>query len=162
VASVTLLPGFYAAFYKGTRPGLQGLFNRAVRWWDNGRYSHCELVFSDGLSASSSFIDGGVRFKAIDYDNERWDIVQLPAQLEADARAWFEEHRGAGYGVMANVRFVLDFLSAERKQFNCSGAFAAALGVTDSWRFTPNMLAALLHSRAWFLSVCSFAPVGAP
>ena len=50
-----------AAFYKGTRPGLQGIYSRAVRAIDRGPYSHCELVFSDGLSASASYIDGGVR-----------------------------------------------------------------------------------------------------
>ena len=50
------------AFYKGTRPGWQGIYSRAVRVIDRGPYSHCELVFSDGLSASASYIDGGVRF----------------------------------------------------------------------------------------------------
>lgn len=44
-----------AAFYRGTRPGLQGIYSRAVRWIDRGPYSHSELVFSDGLSASEGF-----------------------------------------------------------------------------------------------------------
>ena len=52
-----------AAFYKATRPGWQGIYSRAVRWIDRGPYSHAELVFSDGLSASASYIDGGVRLK---------------------------------------------------------------------------------------------------
>lgn len=43
-----------AAFYKATRPGLQGIYSRAVRWIDRGPYSHSEPVFSDGLSASAS------------------------------------------------------------------------------------------------------------
>src|SRR3546814_7608950 len=40
-----------------------GIYSRVTRLVDGGPYSHCELVFSDGLSASASFIDGGVRFK---------------------------------------------------------------------------------------------------
>lgn len=43
-----------AAFYKSTRPGWTGLYNRIIRWWERGDYSHCELIFSDGLAASSS------------------------------------------------------------------------------------------------------------
>lgn len=57
------------AFYKATRPGLQGIFNVLVRWWTRGPYSHTELVLEErhGLSlcGSSSFIDGGVRLKWI-------------------------------------------------------------------------------------------------
>ena len=49
---------FQLALYKHTRPGLQGVYSRLVRLVDRGPYSHCELVFSNGLSASSSFIDG--------------------------------------------------------------------------------------------------------
>ena len=52
---------FSAAFYQGTRPGLPGLYNRLVRWLDRGEFSHCELVFGDGMSASASFMDHGVR-----------------------------------------------------------------------------------------------------
>ena len=76
-----------AAFYKATRPGLQGLYSRAARAVDRGPYSHCELVFSDGLSGSASYIDGGVRLKRIDFDPEHWDFIELPAHLEPAARA---------------------------------------------------------------------------
>lgn len=31
--------------YKSTRPGLQGIANRVIRWRLNGSYSHTELVF---------------------------------------------------------------------------------------------------------------------
>lgn len=67
-----------AAFYKATRPGWQGIYSRAVRVIDRGPYSHCELVFSDGMSGSASYIDGGVRLKRIDYDPAHWDFVELP------------------------------------------------------------------------------------
>ena len=67
-----------AAFYKETRPGLPGIYNRLVRWWTKSPYSHVELVVSTGRAWSSSFEDGGVRSKLIDLDPAKWDLVDLP------------------------------------------------------------------------------------
>jgi len=133
-----------AAFYSGTRPGLQGLYSRAVRWIDRGPYSHCELVFSDGLSASASWMDGGVRFKRIDYNPAHWDFIELPDAAEPYACEWFRANEGAPYDLMGNVRFVLPWLSDSEKGWFCSEAMAAALKIKEPWRFGPNGLAALL------------------
>ena len=133
-----------AAFYKGTRPGLQGIYSRAVRVIDRGPYSHCELVFSDGLSASASWVDGGVRFKQIDYNPAHWDFVALPEAAEPYARDWFEFNMGLPYDLMGNVRFVLPWLADSERGWFCSEAMAAALGWAEPWRFGPNGLAALL------------------
>lgn len=135
-----------AAFYNGTRPGFQGIYSRAVRWIDRGPYSHCELVFSDGMSGSASYIDGGVRFKQIDYNPAHWDFLDLPPSLEPYARDWFERNMGAPYDLMGNVRFVLPFLPDSQRGWFCSEAIAAALGWAEPWRFGPNGLSALLRS----------------
>lgn len=142
----TLQPSstFRAAFYVGTRPGLPGIYNRAVRGWERGKYSHCEMVFSDGMSASASYMDGGVRFKRIDYDPANWIFIDLPAHLEARAREWFMRHEDEAYDLMGNVHLVIGFVpQAERKKF-CSEALAAALGIRDAWRYGPNALASIL------------------
>ena len=82
------------AFYKGTRSGLSGLFNRLVRWWTRGPYSHCEVVFTDEpskdggvLCGSSSKLDGGVRLKFVVLDPEvtRGLPPKLTAATGADA-----------------------------------------------------------------------------
>ena len=135
-----------AAFYKATRPGLQGIYSRAVRWIDRGPYSHCELIFSDGLSGSASYIDGGVRLKRIDYDPAHWDFIELPAHLEPYARDWFERNAGAPYDLAGNVRFVLPWLPDSQDGWFCSEAEAAALRLREPWRLGPNGLAALLLS----------------
>ena len=137
-----------AAFYKGTRPSLQGIYSCAVRAIDRGLYSHCELVFSDGLSASASYIDGGVRFKAIDYSQhpEHWDFMDLPDEQEPYASDWFERNAGAPYDLMGNVRFVLPWLADSDKGWFCSEAMAAALKLKEPWRFGPNGLAAVLRT----------------
>ena len=137
-----------AAFYKGTRPGLQGIYSRAVRAIDRGLYSHCELVFSDGLSASASYIDGGVRFKDIDYRQhpEHWDFMALPDALEDYARDWFESNMGAPYDLLGNVRFVLPWLSDSERGWFCSEALGAALGWKEPWRYGPNGAAAMART----------------
>lgn len=131
---------FRAAFYKGTRPGLQGLYNIAVRCIAKGKYSHCELVFSDGLSASATFLDGGVRFKKIDYVPEHWDFIELPHFRETDARAWFERHEGKNYDVLGNIRFLFWQVAEDKRKWFCSEAIGEALRLPEAWRYDPNVL----------------------
>jgi hypothetical protein len=135
---------FRSAFYKGTHPGLPGLFNRAVRAFDNGQYSHQEIVFSDGMSASSSFLDGGVRFKKIDFDSANWDFVNLPLAWETDARHFFEINNGKAYDIMGDIWQVLGFVHLSTDKLMCSAACMEALGYTDSWRFRPNAAMSVL------------------
>lgn len=137
------------ALYKETRPGLQGLYSRLTRWIDRGPYSHCELVFTDGMSASSSFIDGGVRFKNIQYDPDHWDFVPLPDVLETAARDWFRGHCGQPYDLWGNVRFVLGFTRESKGAWFCSEAVMAALGFAEPYRYGPSGAAALLKRFAW-------------
>lgn len=132
------------ALYKSTRPGFQGIYSCITRWVDGGPYSHCELIFSDGLSASASFIDGGVRFKRIDYDSAHWDFIDLPASMEPAARQWFADHAGAGYDLIGNLRFVAWFIPHSKSRWFCSEAIAAALGMPDPWRYGPCGLAAAI------------------
>jgi hypothetical protein len=135
---------FRAAFYKGTRPGLPGLFNRFVRFWDRGQYSHMELVFNDGLSASSSFLESGVRFKKIDFDPTRWDFIDLPDERESAARAWFSAHAGKAYDYWADIRFMYGFAPSSKDKWMCSEACMEALGFKEAWRFSPNICKAVL------------------
>ena len=135
------------ALYKGTRLGWEGLYSRLVRWLDRGIYSHCELVFSAGVSASSSYIDGGVRFKIIDYRPGHWDFIEIPdptGEIEQRARAWFREHNGEPYDLWGNVRFAIGFARDSTGKSFCSEAVMAALGFPEAYRYGPSGMAALL------------------
>lgn len=142
---------FAVAFYKGTRPGIQGLYNILVRWWTRSPYTHCEMIFSDGLSASSSFLDGGVRFKEITYNPEHWDIVELPSELEQSARDWFEQHEGDSYDLIGNLGFVVGSVDDSKRKWFCSEVIMAALGVTEPGKFSPStaMPVARLVAELW-------------
>ena len=151
-----------AAFYRGTRPGLAGIYSRVVRWWTKSPYSHVELVLSSGRAWSSSFEDGGVRSKLIDFDPARWDLVDLPPALEHAAVAWFEAHRGAGYDLVGNLQFVISPVPHSRRRWFCSEAVAAALGIPDPWRYSPGALASALTLITRPAPAGFFTPVERP
>ena len=133
------------ALYKGTRPGLQAIYSWLTRFIDRGIYSHCELVFSDGVSASSSFIDGGVRFKEIDYRPEHWDFIDLPDRFEDSARDWFRSHVGEPYDLWGNVRFAIGFARDSQGKWFCSEAVMAALGFKEAYRYGPSGMVDVLN-----------------
>lgn len=73
----------YVASYKGKGK----LFNKLLRWLDISPYSHTELALQlnpDGtwLCCSSSMMDGGVRFKAIDIHSGNWDLIEFQVSDE--------------------------------------------------------------------------------
>lgn len=137
---------FRAYFYKGTRPGTAGIYNRLVRARGDGNYSHVELGFSNGVAASSSFEDKGTRFKTIDFSDGNWDYVDLPAAWEPFAYKWFTQavKINRGYDLMGNVHIALGFVPNSKDKFFCSEAVGAALRIDEAFRLEPNALYVVL------------------
>lgn len=130
-----------AAFYKATRPGLPGVFNRLGRRLNNGPYSHTELVIGD-ISWSSSYEDGCVRGKRIRYRPERWDFIEVPKVYEAGVLEWFAMHAGLPYDVWGNIRFFFGLARESTGAWFCSEANMASLGMSRPWAYGPNDMAA--------------------
>jgi len=136
--------GLIIALYKAQ----DHLFNKAVAWWTKGLYSHTELIFSNGMSGSSSFRDGGVRVKKIAYKPEKWDFIVLPhGWHEGVAKDWFAYHAGEGYDNMGIVGHVWPPTPDTKDRWVCSEAVLAALGYEESWRFGPNDIAPMLMAN---------------
>lgn len=140
----------HIASYIGTRPGVQGLFNRAVRAGLRIPYSHNELVFSDGLSASCSFIDKGLRFKRINFDDGKWVLHEVDPRRfsEQQAREWFEREAALPPG--ERIRYSIPLLftypfpylpikPGEREEVCCT-AIARALGIEQHRKYDPHEL----------------------
>lgn len=118
------------AFYKAKYGNWQ---DKAISIATLSTYSHCELIFSDGVCASSSPRDGGVRFKKIEMDH-KWDVFNIVetgsfARLnEAIARNWFILHDGDTYDWIGAIASAVDIdLSSEGKKY-CSRSCLLALG----------------------------------
>lgn len=134
------------AFYKGTRAEnpASRLFDRIVCWRTGGRFSHVEIVcttVSDGrtVCASSSFRDGGVRFKTIDLNTGRWERVTVDGDHSA-AVFWFSEHEDQPYDWFGLLGWVFPWRVSNRRWWFCSEAVSEALGIPDSWRISPSDL----------------------
>ena len=115
------------AFYKD--PG--SFINWAIRLVTRSKYSHVELVFSDGISISSSNRDGGVRSKQIDYSDGKWDLIDLPkySPYERAIRVWAEKQIGRGYDWPGVFGFIFKDIHADDTKMFCSEFCARALGL---------------------------------
>lgn len=128
------------AFYRGpAKDFLHQLAHKAICLFTGSEYSHCELVIN-GTACSASARDDGVRFKTIHLTSDKWDVVTIPGD-EEKAWAWFSTHVGEGYDYAGVFRFAIPFLPHRSKQWFCSEAVAAALGLADPESWAPGMLA---------------------
>lgn len=124
------------ALYKGPPTDLaHKLAHWAVCLFTGSPYSHCELVIG-GICYSASARDGGVRAKAIDLNTGRWDVFPIEGDEKA-ALNWFIAHQGQKYDWAGIARFAIPFLPHRSKQWFCSEACGAALGLDNPQDLTP-------------------------
>lgn len=135
------------AFYKGlaTDPWHR-LPDVGIRFATRGRYSHVEFIagaadFGQPLEClSSSGRDGGVRSKVMVLPPAHWDLVQLA--IDADGPADFIRTRiGARYDYTGLLlSHVLAFGRHDEDRWFCSEIIAAALGLPNPQRLSPQLL----------------------
>lgn len=65
------------ASYTSTRPGLQGIANRVIRWRLRGIYSHSEIVFEPGDGVGAWMPDGTCN---PDKDGALWCVSSVAAE----------------------------------------------------------------------------------
>ncbi len=144
----------YLALYHGHRGGT-GWRVWAARFTDGltriltrGRYSHCELAVRLPETAeyecySASIRDGGVRMKTMPLPADKWDLIPLDdAVLHAHTVGLYLRTAGQGYDLPGAFGVVFG-LPENRRRWFCSEWVGAALGLSESWRFSPNDLAAI-------------------
>jgi len=133
------------------------IYAKLIRLWTFGKYSHSELVFSDGRSFSSDEADGGTRWKDWAMSDEEWDFLNVPCtfEQEQEIRAFCagEEHCkydmvGIGFSFLP---IPIGVQSAEK--WFCSEICVAGLqqigylvGYTPS-RISPNALHKILSKE---------------
>ena len=102
------------------------------------KYSHCELVFSNGMCATSSVRDGGIRMKMHNID-DHWDSYDLVGNFDEDTITyWFSINSNDTYDWLGAIGslFHID-LTSEDKKF-CSYSCAISLGINPI--ITPEKL----------------------
>lgn len=147
----------YLALYHGHRGGT-GLKVWAARFTDGltriltrGRYSHCEIAIRlAGQDSepqyecySASIRDKGVRMKTMPLPADKWDLIPLDdAVLHAHTVGLYLRTAGQGYDLPGAFGVVFG-LPENRKRWFCSEWVGKALGLSESWRFSPNDLAVI-------------------
>ncbi len=146
----------YLALYHGHRGGT-GLKVWAARFTDwltriltRGRYSHCEIAIRlAGQNSepqyecySASLRDSGVRRKTMPLPSAKWDLIALPDSVGGRLHGLWEETQGQGYDLPGAFGVVFG-LPENRRRWFCSEWVGAALGLSESWRFSPNDLAVI-------------------
>lgn len=141
------------AFYRAWPHGEP--LDKLISLWTFGPYSHCELVFTDGTAFSSSYRDGGVRFKKIEFLPNRWDLLVIPGPPQSFSLFdgmlwdWCNQHEGAGYDLLG----ILSHGLQSSGKWYCSEICAMALRQFGFYygrtNVVPNKLYHLLRSTGF-------------
>ncbi len=150
----------HLGFYRGRDDG--DLLDRLIAAHDAGPYSHVELVFSPSprigrpLCCSSSFRDGGVRFKHLRLGGEQahlWDVLPVPVSPRdvSELHSFCRDHVGGRYDYLGVLAFKIPLLRHKLNWWFCSEFVVAALqragrlSLFEPSRLTPNGLFRLLQ-----------------
>ena len=149
----------YLALYRGRRDGTgwRVWCARATDWLTRvltrGKYSHCEIAVRLPETAngqeyecySASIRDKGVRMKTMSLPADKWDLIPLDdAVLHAHTVGLYLRTAGQGYDLPGAFGVVFG-LPENRRRWFCSEWAGKALGLPESWRFSPNDLAVIAN-----------------
>ena len=146
----------YLALYHGHRDGTgwRVWCARATDWLTRvltrGRYSHCEIAVRLPETAgeqeyecySASIRDKGVRMKTMPLPSAKWDLIALPDGVGWRLATLWAQTQGQGYDLPGAFGVVFR-LPENRRRWFCSEWVGAALGLSESWRFSSNDLAVI-------------------
>ena len=143
----------YLALYRGRRDGTgwRVWCARATDWLTRvltrGQYSHAEIAVRLPETAeyecySASIRDGGVRMKTMPLPSAKWDLIPLPDSVGGRLETLWSQTQGQGYDLPGAFGVVF-WLPENRRRWFCSEWVGKALGLPESWRFSPNDLAVI-------------------
>ena len=126
-----------AAFYRKKGDWV----DRVIRFRTVSPYSHVELVAPNGLCYSSSPRDGGVRAKVLELLPDDWELAPLPWADYLHIKHFFDRTKSNPYDFVGAI--VGQALAAKAHidgAYFCSEWCAEALGLSESWRYSPALL----------------------
>lgn len=76
----------------------------------------------------------------------KWDLIALPDGVSERLYSLWRETKGQGYDLPGALGVVFG-LPENRHRWFCSEWVGKALGLSESWRFSPNDLAAIFKGE---------------
>jgi hypothetical protein len=125
------------------RYGDKRLFSRLVCLFQGGDSAHCEAAWSwRGAThdcVSASFLDGGVRRKAIALSPAKWRVYEVPGE-PLEVVEWYGRHAREGYDWLGLMGFVFRRIKGFANRKFCSEACASIMGLPDAHRYDLALL----------------------
>ena len=117
------------------------MWDKLIGFWTHGKFSHCELLFSDGMCFSSSPRDGGVRFKHVNINPAHWVIIEVPMDpdKEANMRKWCGSQVGMPYDWIGIAALSVSDPTKEKYKWYCSQICIAALNKVGAINLFPEV-----------------------
>ncbi|AVS68119.1 hypothetical protein C8245_22850 [Paracidovorax avenae] len=150
------------ASYTGTRPGLQGLANRAIRFRLSGIYSHTELVFEESDDVADLMPDGTC---AAGGDGSLW----CGSSVAAEPVPAYSARRAGRTGGVRMKRVVLEparweLLPLPGDAQRAARWFLEHQGALYDWQLVLGFVAWVIPQKAsrWTCSEAVAAAVGFP
>lgn len=150
------------ASYTGTRPGLQGLANRAIRFRLGGPYSHTELVFEPDDDVDGLMPDGTCAAGA---DGSLWCGSSVAAEPMPD----YSTRRAGRTGGVRMKRVALDptrweLLPLAGDAWRAARWFREHQGAPYDWQLIAGFLAWVVPQKSarWTCSEAVAAAAGFP
>ena len=118
------------AFLKGT-----GILDRLIQFWTFSKYSHCELIFSDGSSFGTSLTSPfKTQFTYKIYFHQQWDIIDVDIPMEKEtlikAFCWTQVDKKYDWKAIF-FSMILPFRKEDPNKWICSEICVAAFHVAD-------------------------------
>lgn len=98
---------------------------------------------------------GGVRFKMIDIDPKKWDILPVDADPVFAANV-FKAMEGWPYDYQLILSYLTWIVGEDSAAVNCSEICATALRFENAWRYDPCLLMEIVKQRSEICQAPSF------
>lgn len=143
----------YLAFYRSVHDHSR-FMDRLISRATNSVYSHVELVYDMaidyhcGRCISSSPRDGGVRYKHITFNRNRWDFVPIEIeQTEEELHKFMSIHGGKKYDWLGALGVVVPWVRGSEHRWFCSEIVAEFLGLHNPSSLSPGDLYSIYSTR---------------
>ncbi|MEA2028956.1 MAG: hypothetical protein U9N49_08270 [Campylobacterota bacterium] len=127
------------------------LLDKVIARLTRGQYSHTEIIFSNGQSFSISPREKKIRFKEIDFKEERWNIIELDITEEDEKKLYnyavMLEQKTFSYDYTGAIFSIVPLCIQKANKFFCSELAVKVLNkveafwhLNDGCLYTPSKL----------------------
>jgi hypothetical protein len=90
---------------------------------------------------------GGVRFKRINPNPRKWDIIDISDKDAVKAVQIFNKYEGCSYDYKLALSYLVFFIKQSPDKMICSEICAEALGYKQAWKYDPCLLMNIVNDR---------------